>query len=96
MSEKTVWKYEVRATDTFSVEMPEGAEILAVQTCQGAFGFDEANMWALVDPSRPRERRTFRVYGTGHPIPFPESLRYIDTFQVRSGVLVFHLFEEAR
>lgn len=39
------------------------------------------------------EIRTFAIYGTGH---VQESIcgEYIGTFQLHSGALVFHVFEE--
>ena len=38
------------------------------------------------------ERRTFRVVGTGNPMP-PGELAYRGTVQVERGLLVFHVFE---
>jgi len=82
---KAIWKYEVRP-DEFTVEMPNGAQVLTVQI-QG----ESVQMWALVDPDAERVQRTFVTYGTGHPIMNASELVYIGTFQPRP--LVFHLFE---
>jgi hypothetical protein len=32
------------------------------------------------------------VYGTGHPV-VDEPRKYVGTFQMRGGLLVFHVFE---
>ena len=92
----TIWKYPVSLEDSFEVEMPEAAYILAVQM-QG----DTPQMWAIVDTNRPRKKFTFRLFGTGHPMEhttawgkksrIPDWLvDYRGTFQIRG--LVFHLF----
>ena len=71
-----------------TLEMPQGAKILAVQTQR-----NEPQMWALVDTGQFKVSRTFRVYPTG--VEFDVAgLAYIGTFQVQDGTLVFHVFEE--
>jgi len=89
MTDKTIWKFPLRVDDIIDVDMPTGARILAVQTQQ-----ETPCIWALVDPSAPKERRRFRVFGTGHRIAQEDSLTYVGTFQVGDGALVFHVFEE--
>jgi len=86
-----VYKYPIQAGDHIDVEIPKGAEILTVQTQN-----DQPCIWALVDERAPTERRMFRLAGTGHPIDNPNSLKYIGTFQLHEGSLVFHLFEYRR
>ena len=70
--------------------MPKGAEILTVQTQN-----DTPCIWALVDPDSETETRHFEVYGTGHDIHCDMGIerKYINTFQIQYGLLVFHLFE---
>lgn len=82
-----IWKFDV-LPDKFECEMPEGAAILTVQT-QGS----EPKMWALVDPTRPRKTRRFATFATGQPVPDGGDLRYVGTFQLDGGDLIFHLFE---
>lgn len=84
---KTIWKWEFSVKDKFTIDMPVGAKVLAVQTQAGVPCF-----WALVDSDAPRKMRTFRVYGTGHPCPDAPFQEYIGTFQLSGGALVFHLF----
>jgi hypothetical protein len=84
-----IWKFGVAAGE-FTHEMPEGAAILTVQTQA-----DEPQMWALVDPDQPRRPRRFATLATGQPIPeeLTGAMRYIGTFQLAEGGLVFHVFE---
>lgn len=84
---KTIWKYQLDVTTEQVVMMPKQAQILTVQIQDGT-----PCMWAVVSPGSPSEKRTFRIYGTGHPIA-DDLGRYIGTFQLRGGLLVFHLFE---
>jgi len=84
----TIYKYPIRATDVQSVEMPEGAEILTVQTQNG-----DACIWALVNEDAPYKVRRIEVFGTGHQVSEEHKRKYIGTFQLRGGALVFHVFE---
>ncbi len=83
---KTIWKYPV-TPDHWTQLMPVDAEILSVQVQQ-----KEVQMWVLVDPDAIRKGREFEVYGTGHSIPENPG-KFIGTFQLEGGTLVFHLFD---
>lgn len=83
---KTIWKFELHIDEPVTLLMPVGAEVLTVQA-QG----DIPCIWAIVDPNAETETRRFYVRGTGHPLR--EVGRYVDTFQLNGGALVFHLFE---
>lgn len=83
---QTIWKYPLKITDTQVVTMPKGAEILSAQM-QG----DGLCVWAKVDSGEPSEDVMFFVHGTGHGLTSPEA-KYLDTFQMRGGTLVFHVF----
>lgn len=84
-----VWKYRVKVTDEFTIDMPEGAQVLGVQ-----MQHDHPYIWALVDPQRPLAPRTFALFGTGHGFD-PCGLAYVGTFQMHGGAFVFHLFARA-
>lgn len=86
---KTVYKYPFYLSSTFQLSMPAGAEILMVEDQDGV-----PCIWALVDPGSSFETRTFRLYGTGHPIENPDPLKHRGSFQ--QGRLVWHLFEEVK
>jgi hypothetical protein len=85
----TIWKFPFEIKDDIEIEMPSGAEILCLQM-QG----DMACIWAKVSDYAPKTIRHFQVFGTGHPLPLiTQRRKYIGTFQLLSGQLVFHLFE---
>lgn len=89
---KSIWKFNLPSLPGESIEMPEGAEILTVQT-QG----DSPMIWAMVDPQMKKENRFFVIIGTGHTIPDDGIKRnYIGTYQQMGGALVWHLFEIIR
>ena len=84
-----IFKYKVQINDYFTINLPKDSKVLTVQV-----QMDETYMWVLFNPEFPSIKRNFRLVGTGHPIIEDlSSLRYVNTFQVRGGVLVFHLFE---
>lgn len=85
---KTIWKYELETLDLFGLDMPCGAEVLTVQMQNG-----KPCLWVLVDPSKYKENRTFAIHGTGHGVSNAENKKYIGTYQLMGGELVFHLFE---
>lgn len=87
---KAIWKYVLDTTDHQAVEMPVGAEILTVQT-----QYNKPCMWALVDPSAEEEKRYFEIFGTGHDVNYDMGVnrKYIGTYQLDKGTLVFHVFE---
>ncbi len=85
---KTIYKYNVTLEDTFELKLPKGAQVLSVQEQYG-----DPVMWAVIDTEAPKEKRTFRLVGTGHPIDPELNLAFIGTFQLDHGDFVGHLFE---
>lgn len=84
---KVIWKYPLAVTSENWIEMPWGAEVLTVQR-QG----EAVCLWAKVDPTADKKKRMFVVLPTGMEYEeFPS--RYIGTFQVHGGALIFHVFE---
>lgn len=90
---KTIWKYEISLPRmSGNINMPRGAQVLTIQM-QGKIPC----IWALVDSENGLEERWFEIYGTGHEILHPrDRLKYINTFQVRGGEFIFHLFERGK
>ena len=87
--EKTIWKYELGFLDKQTILMPKGAELLSVQAQNGV-----PCLWALVDPIKYKEERTFELFGTGQQIVYSGNYRgFIGTFHFPEKGLVFHLFE---
>jgi hypothetical protein len=85
---RTIWKFPFEVADVLEILMPSGAEILDVQVQHG-----QPCLWALVHSERPTVRRRFRVFGTGHLIEGMYAAKYVGTFQIAGGALVFHVFE---
>lgn len=84
----TIYKYPVQVSDEFTISMPPDAKLLTVQT-QGGSPF----IWALVDVGEDPVVRRFALRGTGHDCAGLGSATYVGTFQMRSGAVVFHLFD---
>ena len=86
---KKIFKYPLEIIDTQFIELPLGAEILTVQI-QG----DQLCLWAMVNtlPGAIKKNRRIEIIGTGYPVPVGE-LKYISTFQIMDGSLIFHVFE---
>lgn len=84
---RTIWKFLLPIDDHSIIEMPHLAEVLSVQTQTG-----EPCIWAICDPDAVKEQRHFCIRGTGHPLNGLEG-KFIGTFQMHDGALVFHLFE---
>ncbi len=87
---KTIWKFTLRETDIQSVKMPRGAEVLTAQ-----FQGDILCLWAIVDPAKPTDERTFEIFGTGNPFPIGMGVdrKFIATVQEPNRPLVWHVFE---
>ena len=86
---KRVFKYPLEVTDFQDVNLPLGAEILKVEMQQNCL-----QMWALVDDDVTYfSFRKIRIAGTGHVIE--GNMKYISTFFMADGSLVFHVFEDA-
>lgn len=89
---KTIWKYELEVTGKNILLIPQDAEILSVQTQN-----ETPCLWALVNPDSQLEERYFEMFGTGHPVHCDMGVnrKFIGTFQMSDGALVFHLFERS-
>lgn len=85
----TMWKQAVPILDEFTIDLPRGAIIRALQMQDGI-----PCIWFQCDPDKQGvETRRLRYYGTGHHDILHDSV-YIGTIQY--GALVFHLFEAPR
>lgn len=92
---RTIWKFDVEMHDSFSIHLLPDAEVLSVQMQHGT-----PKLWVLTEPhailpDAPTVLRKFFLHGTGHQV-HPDAGRFIGTFQMAAGALVFHLFEERR
>ena len=89
---KTIWKFELTPVinGTHSIKMPKEAEILSIQTQN-----EKPQIWAIVNDEAEKEERFFEIFGTGHKIPCDMGIdrKFIGTFKMHNGTLIFHLFE---
>lgn len=85
----TIFKYEIDTDDEIEILLPDKFEILTIQT-----QFNKPVLWAIVDTDTIKIKKHFCLYGTGHHVPADIfNQKYINTFQLDGGGLVFHLFE---
>lgn len=91
---RTVYKYAEILADTVTLDLPVGARILHVAPSPAiAYGEQDALVfWVQIERDVPTERRTFRVFGTGHDMPDDVALEHVAT--VMDGRFVWHVFEE--
>ena len=62
---RKVYKYTLALQDEQTLMLPKDASILSIQM-QGEG--EAPQLWALVEPQKPKAPRKIRVYGTGHEI----------------------------
>ena len=87
----TIFKFPFEIVDKLVLTMPKGAKVLSVQMQS-----NQPCLWAIVDKGAPMETREFRLAGTGHDLPddaILNTMKFIGTFQMYGGSLIFHLFE---
>lgn len=86
----TIWKFPIEVTDSQEILMPGGTQILHVGVQRGI-----PCLWALVRLPEDANKvvREIVTIGTGHPIDDASRLKYIGTYQLMEGGLVFHIFE---
>lgn len=90
----TIHKYELPLGDYPVVNMPEGAEVLHIDT-QG--DWHRIFIWARVDTDRELVPVRFRLAGTGHQLDGRIWHRHLGTVLTEEpgsdrGALVLHLF----
>lgn len=84
----TIWKEELGAVGVQEISIPQGSEILCLREQHG-----HPCIWFRCDPSADKEKKTVTIVGTGHNAPSPEEAKYLGTFFIEGGILVFHVFE---
>ena len=97
---KTVHKFEVRLglaknfqdeLNEWSLKVPEGSEILALDT-----QFGMPIMHILVNTEKPEVERVFRVFATGERMgaaPYGKKWKYVGTVSLERGGWKYHVFE---
>lgn len=85
---QSIWKFPFKTDDSIQIDMPKGAEVLTVQTQN-----EQPCFWALVSTKAPLETRNFAIFLTGFNVPTHLKMKYIGTYQLNGGMLIFHVFE---
>ena len=85
---KTIYKYPVKVDDEQIIQMPDDSEILSIQ-----YQYGRPYIWAMVDTDKPSIPRKFGLVGTGHPCERLNNAKYVGSFQMQNGALIFHLFD---
>lgn len=87
---KVIFKYQMPVLEQFTMELPEGAEIIRMQDQDGLFW-----LWAVVDTEKPLETRSFMAFKTGAPIPRDVALSYVGFcavfVQMELGLYIFEV-----
>lgn len=87
----TIYKYPIPIEDNFTISLDRNAKVLCVQTQN-----DKPFIWVMLDDKEPiKVEKEFWLRGTGHDCeevqPYT-GVKYVGTFQMRNGTIVFHLF----
>ena len=89
---RRIYRYQMNVTDVVNLDLPKGADVLSVGPPRDR-NDGPLDLWAAVDPQAEIESRTFRIIGTGNPMPDFHGL-FIGTVPMFGGTLIFHVFEE--
>ena len=85
-----IHKYAIPLNANFSLLLPEGTEILHLDSQYG-----KPVMWVLSRPTNPDKIRKFLVRGTGHTIDRGyDELEFLGTIKLEEETFILHLFEE--
>jgi hypothetical protein len=89
-----IWRFALPLIDAPTLHLPAGARVLSVGPARGPemYSNDGLDVWALVDPTATREPRSFRVVGTGNPMP-TDAGKFVGTVPSHGGSLIWHVFE---
>lgn len=89
-SGRVIFKYQMPVLETFTMKLPQGAEIIRMQDQGGMFW-----LWAVVRTDVPDEERKFHAYKCGGKIPDDLNLKYVGFCAVFvQQELGLYIFEE--
>lgn len=87
---KVIYKYQMPIQESFTMTLPEGAQILRVADQEGMFW-----MWAVVDTRLPDEVRQFVAVKCGANVPDDKVLNYIGMCAIFvQQELALYIFED--
>jgi len=87
---KVIFKYQMPVLERFTMDLPQGAEIIRMEDQDGMFW-----LWAVVDTELPNEARNFAAFKTGAAIPRDLNLTYVGFcavyVQMELGLYIFEV-----
>lgn len=89
----TVHKFVLPIAEVTTVDMPRGAQPIAVGNRIISMSPTSIELWAKVDTREPLVRRRFYVSGTGKPLGPDVGLVYVGTTILYSGSFVAHAWD---
>ena len=89
----TIHKFNISSAGTTEVELSSAADIIHCGVQQGIIC-----IWALVDTDFEKEKRTFKVFGTGWDIgkEWDENNEPEHVGTVQIGAYIWHVYETGR
>ena len=88
---KTIFKYQMPVLERFTMQLPEGSQVLRVDDQDGMFW-----LWAVVDTKNAYEDREFVAVKTGAPVP-DLNLHYVGFckifIQMELGLYIFEVIK---
>lgn len=84
-----IWKFQLRVTDVQEIEIPHSSKFLSVQLQNGV-----PMLWALCPTGYTKVKRRIYTFGTGNPISIKDVGKFISTYQLHGGQLVWHVFAD--
>ena len=92
---QTIWKFPFTVDDEVAIiDMPHDARVIHIDTQIGI-----PMMWAIVNPKGHLHKYTFRLFGTGQPLPdlgHYGTHNYVASFQMEGDMSVWHVFRDAK
>ena len=85
---RTIWKYDLEVTDEQTIQIPQGASVLTVDTQDGL-----PKLWMAVCPGEKKLPVRVAIIGTGNTL-WCDGWTYAGSFKMRQDILVFHVFVE--
>lgn len=86
---RIIYKYQMPVLEEFTLELPQNAEIIRMQSENGMFW-----CWAVVNTDDVLEKRYFRAFKTGAKIPDDLNLLYVGCCAVFVQMeLMLYIFE---
>ena len=93
---RKVFKYNIELTDFQKIKLPRlaGADCFKDQFLKLDLQNGRPCIWCLVDDDEEEYEVIIRTVGTGEEMTLLSKDNYLDSYMLRNGELVFHIFYE--